>query len=65
MCNYAHAYSLRIEDFNLEEFNSLTLGIRNSPGNSTSAVFKLKLLKKRHFSSIKKDLRNNAQIYNP
>ena len=33
-----------------------TFGSRNSPGSSTSAVCKLKLLKKRHFSSIKKDL---------
>ena len=34
-----------------------TFGSKNSPGSSTSAVCKLKLLKKRHFSSIKKDLR--------
>ena len=34
----------------------LTLGRRNSPGNSTSAVCWEKLLRNRHFSSIKNDL---------
>lgn len=38
---------------------SLTLGSKNSPGSSTSAVCELKLLRKRHFSSIKNDLKSN------
>ncbi len=35
---------------------ALTLGSRNSPGSSTSAVCRLKLLRNRHFSSIRNDL---------
>lgn len=35
---------------------SCTFGNRNSPGSSTSAVCCEKLLKNRHFSSIRKDL---------
>ena len=37
-----------------------TLGRRNSPGSSTSAVLREKLLRKRHFSSIRNDLQNNT-----
>lgn len=33
-------------------------GIRNSPGSSTSAVDVVKLLRKRHLSSNKKELKN-------
>ncbi len=41
----------------------LTLGSRNSPGSSTSAVLSEKLLKKRHLSSITNDLRENDSIH--
>ena len=36
------------------------LGIRNSPGSSTSAVDVVKLLRKRHLSSNKNELKNKA-----
>lgn len=36
-------------------------GIRNSPGSSTSAVDVVKLLRKRHLSSNKKELKNEKK----
>ena len=39
-----------------------TFGRRNSPGNSTSAVFNEKLLRNLHFSSIRNDLANRSII---
>lgn len=44
---------------NKQKNNKFTFGSKNSPGNSTSAVLIEKLLKKRHFSSIKKDLQRS------
>ena len=39
-------------------------GIRNSPGSSTSAVDVVKLLRKRHLSSNKKELKNEKKKNN-
>lgn len=43
---------------------NLTFGNKNSPGNSISAVLRLKLLRNRHFSSMRKDLKKMTSIRN-
>lgn len=42
-----------------KQLTVLALGIRNSPGSSTSAVDVVKLLRKRHLSSKRKELEKN------
>lgn len=48
------------EAHNTGELTVFALGIRNSPGSSTSAVDVVKLLRKRHLSSNKNELKNKA-----
>jgi len=50
----------RFEAHNTGELTVFALGIRNSPGSSTSAVEVVKLLRKRHLSSNKNELKNKA-----
>ena len=45
------------------ELTVLTLGIRNSPGSSTSAVDVVKLLRNRHLSSKRKELQTNSEFH--
>ena len=50
----------RFAAHNAGELTVFALGIRNSPGSSTSAVDVVKLLRKRHLSSNKNELKNKA-----
>lgn len=45
-----------------KQLTVLALGIRNSPGSSTSAVDVVKLLRKRHLSSKRNELEKNKDF---